>query len=65
METIKISELPGFRSKELLEEAMGRGRVLVEGRVTEGPSVAIVGLVDIVFEMKEELDEARGLSNRL
>lgn len=53
----KLSQLPDFRSKALLKEAMDRGVVLVDGAITEGASVAVVGLADIVFEMKKDLAE--------
>ena len=50
-----ISELPDFRSKKLLREAMDRGVALTQGTITDASDIMIVGLADVIFEMQENL----------
>ena len=51
----RVSELPDFPYKDLVREAERRGKEAVRGNLNDGASVVLLGLCQIVGELRDEL----------
>ena len=50
-----VSELPDFPYKDLVREAERRGMEAVQGSLTDGAAVVLLGLCQIVGELRDEI----------
>ena len=60
MSNKKISELPPFPGKDLAFEVQDRGIKAVDGlKFVQAESVMLIGLIQVVAELREELASVR------
>ena len=52
----RVSELPDFPYKDLVREAERRGMEAVQGNLTDGAAVVLLGLCQIVGELQDKVN---------